>query len=570
MGEVYRARDTRLGRDVAVKVLSDELADDPKALARFQAEARAVAALSHPNILALHDVGEEGGVRYAVTELLEGETLRTPLTQGALPLRRALEIAGQIADGLAAAHGKGIVHRDLKPENVFLTKDGHAKILDFGLARQRAPLPSSGETNSPTFSVLTDPGTVLGTFAYMSPEQASGKPVDHCSDQFSLGVVLYEMLTGKRPFGGATAAETLTAVIRDEPEPLEAGAPRVPAPVRWLVDRLLAKDPYGRYESTRDLARELKTLSLRLSEGAVPTGSARKSELRGRGWRRLVLPAGLVVLAAVAGAAVGVVLGRGPFARSFPEPPTFRPLTFSGQDEHAAASPDGKTIVFASTREEVRRIWLKQIDSGSEVAVTEGPDDDSPRFSPDGTSILFTKRNGTDSALHRVATLGGAARRVVERGRDADWSPDGKKIVFLRGDAEVWTATSDGGEERSLASLGNDRLVTPRWSPDGRRIALILYPDATPVRGGLHVLDAATGEDSPVDLPPDAGRTFGIAWADRGKPSCTRPLNVSPRTTPAERGASLCSTSARRRPARWLGFPRSGRASTSRDEDGSS
>ncbi|HKC23318.1 MAG TPA: serine/threonine-protein kinase, partial [Thermoanaerobaculia bacterium] len=247
MGEVYRARDTRLEREVAVKVLPEGLAGSPEALARFASEARAVAALSHPHILALFDVGEEGGIRYAVSELLEGETLRMAMAHGPIPPRRALDIAREVAEGLAAAHEKGIVHRDVKPENVFLTKNGHAKVLDFGLARHDVSSRDAGDTRSPTLAAITGEGVVLGTVAYMSPEQARGTAVDFRSDQFSLGTVLYEMLAGGKPFDAASVPETLTAIIRDEPEPLEKSAPHVPAPVRWLVDRLLAKEASERY-----------------------------------------------------------------------------------------------------------------------------------------------------------------------------------------------------------------------------------------------------------------------------------------------------------------------------------
>ena len=257
MGEVYRARDSRLGRDVAVKVLPDHLAADPKALARFETEAKAVAALSHPNILALYDVGETNGVRYAVTELLEGETLRALVTGGPVPLWRALEIARHVADALAAAHEKGIVHRDVKPENVFLTKDGHVKLLDFGLARLQAVPSGALDTRSPTVPVLTESGSILGTVAYMPPEQARGQAVDHRTDQFSLGVTLYEMLSGKRPFRGEDAASLVSAILRDEPEPLATAAPSAPVGVRLVVERCLAKDPRERYASTRDLARDL-------------------------------------------------------------------------------------------------------------------------------------------------------------------------------------------------------------------------------------------------------------------------------------------------------------------------
>jgi len=269
MGEVYRARDTRLDREVAIKVLPDEVAADPRALSRFEHEARAVAALTHPNILALFDVGESGGVHYAVSELLQGQTLRLALAEGPIPVRRALDVALKISEALAAAHENGIVHRDVKPENVFLAPDGRVKLLDFGLAKRDGSRHDPNDTRSPTVTALSEPGGVVGTVAYMSPEQAKGHPVDFRSDQFSLGIVLYEMLAGARPFKGASAAEILAAVIRDEPESLEKVAPGTPAPVRLLIERLLTKEPDGRYDSTRDLVRELTTWKLHPSGASV-------------------------------------------------------------------------------------------------------------------------------------------------------------------------------------------------------------------------------------------------------------------------------------------------------------
>ena len=302
MGEVYRARDTRLGRDVAVKVLPDHLAGDHKVLARFESEARAVAALSHPNILALYDVGQAGSVHFAVAELLEGETLRSLVSRGPLPLRRAIAVARQVADALAAAHEKGIVHRDLKPENVFLSRDDHAKVLDFGLARHDPALHSIGDSLSPTASVLTHDGEILGTVPYMSPEQARGLRVDFRSDQFSLGSLLYEMLSGKRPFRGATAADVLAAIIRDEPEPLSRLLDGLPPQLLSVLDRCLAKEPSCRYDSSRDLARDLDACALRLASSAAgttaPASAPAQSATGAPGTRRR--PAAAAVVAALA------------------------------------------------------------------------------------------------------------------------------------------------------------------------------------------------------------------------------------------------------------------------------
>ncbi len=259
MGEVYRARDGRLGRDVAVKVLPEAVAGDPESLARFERETRAVASLSHPNILAIHDVGREGGVSFAVLELLEGETLRRRLAaSGPLTWRAALEIAAPVAEGLAAAHDRGIVHRDLKPENIFLTADGRVKILDFGLARRAVGAPAPDETGSPTADGLTAPGVVLGTLGYLSPEQARGQDVDGRSDVFAFGSVLYEMLTGRRAFGAASASESLVAILRDEPrDPAELGI-AVPTGLAGVLRRCLRKNPPERFQSASDLAFSLR------------------------------------------------------------------------------------------------------------------------------------------------------------------------------------------------------------------------------------------------------------------------------------------------------------------------
>ena len=288
MGEVYRARDTRLGREVAVKVLPASFSQDADRLRRFEQEARAASLLNHPNIVAVYDVGSHGGAPYVVQELLEGETLRALLVRDRLSPRRALDYAIGIARGLAAAHEKGIVHRDLKPENVFVTRDGRVKILDFGLAKLSPPIEEG--SGVATVTRQTDPGTLLGTVGYMSPEQAMGRDVDHRSDQFSLGAILYEMSTGARAFAKPTAVETLSAILKDEPPPLERAAPDAPEPLRWIVARCLAKESEQRYAATLDLARDLENLRDR---GAGAASAAARPVRR---WRALVTGALLFVL----------------------------------------------------------------------------------------------------------------------------------------------------------------------------------------------------------------------------------------------------------------------------------
>ena len=245
MGEVYRAKDTRLGREVAIKILSAEFSSNQNRMERFEQEARAASALNHPNIITVHDVGAHNGASYIAMELIDGKSLREMLQAGALPVKRAVSLAAQVADGLAKAHEAGIVHRDLKPENIMVSKDGFAKILDFGLAKSM--MPALSEASVLSTLAKTGEGTILGTVGYMSPEQASGKAVDFRSDQFSFGSIMYEMLSGKRAFARNTNVQSLSAIIQDDPEPLQALNPQTPAPVRWITDRCLSKDPGERY-----------------------------------------------------------------------------------------------------------------------------------------------------------------------------------------------------------------------------------------------------------------------------------------------------------------------------------
>ena len=319
MGEVYRARDTRLDREVAVKVLPSELSSDAERLKRFEKEARSASSLNHPNIVTIYDIGAEGGVSYIAMEKVEGPTLRALLVGGALPIKKLFQVAPQIAEGLAKAHEAGIVHRDLKPENVMVTKDGLVKILDFGLAKLTSRTSGSDEGSHLPTMTATTPGVVVGTVGYMSPEQASGLALDFRSDQFALGSILYEMATGKRAFQKKTAIDTLSAILNEEPEPIGAINPQVPAPLRWIVERCLEKEPEGRYVSTRDLARDLATVRDHVSEaslaGIAPAVGARK---------------GIRVRAAVLGLAFAAAVALGVFAqppslegpvRNAPDPP---------------------------------------------------------------------------------------------------------------------------------------------------------------------------------------------------------------------------------------------------------
>ena len=284
MGEVYKAKDTRLGREVAVKVLPESVASDTERLRRFEQEARSASALNHPNIVTIHDVGQTDGRSWIAMEFVDGTSLRQLLAGGALPIKRALAIGTQIAEGLWRAHASGIVHRDLKPENVMVTNDGLVKILDFGLAKAASPAaPDASQVATATHQ--TEAGIVLGTVGYMSPEQATGRPGDHRSDQFALGAILYETATGFRAFQGATAVETLSKILKEEPEPLAKVQPGVPESLVWIVDRCLAKEPDERYQSTRDLARDLAGVRDRTS-GARPEAPPLRDRRARRGRRR--------------------------------------------------------------------------------------------------------------------------------------------------------------------------------------------------------------------------------------------------------------------------------------------
>ncbi len=302
MGEVYRAHDPRLGRDVAIKVLPAALASDADRLRRFEREARAASSLNHPAIVTIYEIGKADAVTYLAMELVDGATLRELLAEGPLPVKRLIALSAQMAEGLAKAHGAGIVHRDLKPENVMVTKDGFVKILDFGLAKVAAAESGAGqETAAATVSAATEPGVVMGTVAYMSPEQARGGALDFRSDQFALGSVLYEMATGRRAFAGETRPEVLAAIIREEPEPVAAVSPKVPAPVRWIIERCLAKSPGERYASTEDLARDLRSAEAHLSElSSVSGGGPSAVAAPRRGALRL---AGIALAAAILAAA---------------------------------------------------------------------------------------------------------------------------------------------------------------------------------------------------------------------------------------------------------------------------
>ncbi len=498
MGEVYRARDPRLGRDVAVKLLPREYAQDAVRLKRFTEEARAAGALNHPNILDIHDLGVVDERPYVVTELLEGETLSHRLVrQPVVPIREAIDTALQAAQGLAAAHEKGIVHRDLKPANLFLTRDGRVKILDFGLAK-RGPLEEEPPDHSTVTTALTQPGVLLGTVAYMSPEQTKGLPLDARSDLFSLGVVIYEMLAGTHPFRRDTSSETLAAILHDEPEPLTARNPRASAALSHLVHRCLAKSCEERFRTAHDLCIALEAV-------AGPSGLVTASRSLAGGWRRWrdalgwrkrLAQAGLLAGLAVLAAAGGWLLASRRSEDSSPlSGVTSRPLTSDpGWESEPVLSPDGSLVAFTSNRSGNADIWVTDVGGGEELRLTDHPGPDySPAWFPDGQSLAFVSERGGTASIWRVPRLGGTALQLLPDGRFPAISRDGAQIAFSRlvKGAHTRIAIMPVGRPDAVRVItgDNDGLYDhehPAWSPDGRTLCYASFRDiwTLPAAGG--------------------------------------------------------------------------------------
>jgi Tol biopolymer transport system component len=517
MGEVYRARDERLKRDVAIKVLPPELAADPERRSRFEREARAASGLSHPNILTIYDIGSHDSTVYIAMELVEGGTLKDLIASGPVPVKKLLDLSVQIADGLAAAHAAGIVHRDLKPANVMVSKHGYVKILDFGLAKLVTPEDQEVSGLQTAAGDATRPGLVMGTVGYMSPEQAAGRPVDYRSDQFSFGSIVYEMATGKRAFERGTTAETLTAIIREEPQPVSLLNPKVPAPVRWLVERCLQKDPEDRFGTTKDLARDLADVRDHLSEAAISSttdntevaAAAVRADRRRRIW-----PLAAAVLA-LAAAGAGLFAGKRLWYR---EPPTFKQLTFRrGQIAAARFAPDGQTILYSAA-------WDG---NPMEIYVSRPESPESRPFGLVGAEILAVSKSG-EMALSvgrhsldpflRVGTLarlsvagGGAPREILNDIEWADWSPDGQELAIVR---EV------GGAQQLEYPIGKVLYRTAGWvanmriSPGGDSIAFLDHPARRDDGGTVMVVDRAGKRTS---LTPVFASGRGLAWSPDGR-----------------------------------------------------
>ena len=509
MGEVYRARDGRLNRDVAIKVVPPAVAGNPEALARFERESHAIAALSHPNILTIFDVGQSNGHPYAVMELLEGETLRERIASGPLPVRKAVDIAAHIARGLAAAHDKKIAHRDLKPDNIFLTPTGGVKILDFGLARTTSQQSELTRLESPTMAPATTPGTVLGTVGYMSPEQVRGEPSDHRSDIFALGCVLYEMLTGQRAYKRDTAAETMSAILREDPPDPATLNVAVPPGVLRTLRRCLEKRPEERFESARDLAFALESA---LDSSSVSGGVALPA-VRSRRW----IYAAMAAL--VFGVAGGFAVARlSPNRSAEPDPSSllqFQRLTYNkGTIRDARFMPDGQSIIYgAAWAGKPLKLFMVRTDS-PESAPLSLPDARLLSISRSGELAMslghtFEGWMG-EGSLARSSVLGSAPRVMVEHVREAEWTPDGSDLAVVR---------RMEGLERLELPLGKVLYQTSgyisdvRFSPSGDRIAFAdhqLYADDA---GAVAIVDR---EGHRTVLSEGWTSIHGIAWTKGG------------------------------------------------------
>jgi serine/threonine protein kinase/Tol biopolymer transport system component len=543
MGEVYRALDARLGREVAVKVLPASVSSDPAALARFEREARAVGALSHPNIISIYDVGTEHGISYVVMELLEGETLRarlegtaaSPATvstrtpppggsvasrAGGLPRAKALEMATQIAQGLAAAHGKGIVHRDLKPENVFVTADGRVKILDFGLARAVPGAQAISEAHtamSPHTAGASVPGLILGTVGYMAPEQVRGQTADHRADIFAFGAVLFEMLTGTRAFGGDSAIEMMGAILKQDPLDHPSAAVALTGPLEPLLRHCLEKQPDERFQSARDLAFQLHVIASGSSASSASAAGIIAPGAR-RSWRRFVVPA----IVALAAAVVGLGLGRYLFAPGVTEPTTLTSTILLPADVRVfpgpnparsgglAVSRDGRQIAFVGQTSKGRQIFVRAIDSqvARPVAGTEGGE--YPVWSPDGRRLAFVQ----DLKLKQIPSDGGAALVITDMANPrsaAAWGPDDTLLFHLDYRQPLSRVSVAGGPASEvLPRVGADvSWFSPVWLPDGRRFLVIRFPYADAAKEGAGIYAGSVDSKDATLLIP--GRIAEVA-----------------------------------------------------------
>ena len=511
MGAVYRARDPRLDRDVAIKVLAPTLSSDPDALARFEREAISVARLSHPNILSIFEFARDGGTAFVVTELVDGETVRARLEHGPLQPRRAVAYALQIAKGIAAAHGRGIVHRDLKPENVMITRDDQVKILDFGLAKS-IELGEPDLTRGP--GVATSAGTVLGTFGYMAPEQVRGQAVDLRADIFAFGAVLYEMLAGERAFKGETAADTMTAILTKDPPDLDIARLSISPALDRIVRRCLEKAPELRFQSANDLAFALETLASgsTSSAQAIDTGSSP------RAGRTPWLP--WLVAATAMGAAAFAWLGRSEAVANVDWSQFTRITESAGEETSPTLSPDGSTVAYSSRIGGGWDIYSQRVGGRNATPIINDPEREEmgAAYSPDGSQLAFHESDDLGGIFVAGAT-GESVRRLTETGFNPAWSPDGQQIAFgteeifepqsRLGESSVYVVPATGGAPRKVS---DGDAAQPYFSPSGER--LVYWSN----RGGQRdIFTVAVAGGTAVAITNDAAVDWSPVWSPDGR-----------------------------------------------------
>ena len=511
MGEVYRAKDPRLGRDVAIKVLPASFSADPDRLHRFEQEARAAGILNHPNITVVYDIGQHDGAPYVVQELLEGETLRSALAGGKLSQRKAIDYALQIAHGLAEAHEKGIVHRDLKPENLFVTKDGRVKILDFGLAKLTHQEEGGQATNLPTAAAGTEPGVVMGTLGYMSPEQVKGKSADARSDIFSFGAILYEMLSGQRAFHGDSAAETMSAILREEPPDLTVTNQSISPGLERIVRHSIEKNPEQRFHSAHDVAFDLEALSgtSGTSSSAMALSMGKPAPRIGRFWL-----AGLVAAALGAGLFAGRAIWKGSSA----SPPSFKRLTYGrGPVWSARFAPDGQMIVYAASWDGAQKPQLYSVRAESPESLRLAlPSGRVESISKNGEMLIlnllqFSTGYARVGTLSQTPLSGSAPRELLEDVGHADWSPDGSAIAVVR--APQWRYRLEFPAGKVLYET-TGWISNPRISPKGDAVAFLDHPVFGDDRGSVAIMDRS-GKKKTLSTGWESAQ--GISWSASGE-----------------------------------------------------